>query len=124
VLKTFDPRSLPRIEGALVAVRRNVAAVCRIDLFFVDPHRWIRLIFRDSTAVNALLSPSEKAVLLTFQEYLIAPGKMFCFSGPNLEKHKAALQQLTKKDLLIKERFNGAYSLTRAGFKAMKACDK
>lgn len=81
------------------------------------------MIFRDFTAVNALLSPPEKAVLLTFREYLIAPGKMFCFSGPNLEKHRNALQQLTKKDLLIKERFNGAYSLTQAGFKAMKACD-
>jgi len=49
---------------------------------------------------------------------------MFCFSGPSLEKHRAALQQLTKKDLLIKERFNGAYSMTQAGFKAMKNCEK
>lgn len=49
---------------------------------------------------------------------------MLCFFGPNLEKHKTALQQLTKKDFLIKEEFKGAYSLTRAGYDAMKACDK
>ena len=97
--------------------------LARLAICF-DPHRWIRFNFRDLIAENALLSPSEKAVLLTFQEYLIAPGKMFCFSGPSLEKHRAALTQLTKKDLLIKERFNGAYSMTQAGFKAMKNCDK
>jgi hypothetical protein len=112
------------MDGEDVAARWNASAALPIGRFFVDPHRWICLTFRDFSAVNALLSPSEKAVLLTFQEYLIAPGKMFCFSGPSLEKHRAALQQLTQKDLLIKERFNGAYSLTRAGFKAMKACDR
>lgn len=70
-----------------------------------------------------MLSPSEKAVLRTFQQYLITPGKMLCFFGPNLEKHDAALQQLTEKDLLVKEQFKGAYSMTQAGFEAMKACE-
>lgn len=49
---------------------------------------------------------------------------MLCFFGPNLEKHKNALQQLTEKDFLIKEQFKGAYCLTNAGFEAMKTCDK
>jgi hypothetical protein len=69
-----------------------------------------------------LLSPSEKNALLTFRQYLITPGKMLCFYGPDLEKHKSALQQLADKDLLVTEKFNGAYSLTHAGFEAMKAC--
>jgi hypothetical protein len=47
---------------------------------------------------------------------------MLCFYGPDLEKHKAALRSLTEKKLLVKERFKGGYSLTRAGFAAMKSC--
>ncbi len=45
---------------------------------------------------------------------------MLCFYGPELEKHKAALQKLTEKELLVKETFKGGYSLTRAGFVAMR----
>ena len=60
----------------------------------------------------------------TFRQYLVTPGKMLCFFGPNLEKHESALQQLTRKDFLIKETFKGAYSLTDAGFEAMKTCDE
>jgi predicted transcriptional regulator len=48
---------------------------------------------------------------------------MLCFFGPNLEKHDAALKQLMDKDLLVKEQFKGAYSLTRAGFEAMRTCE-
>ena len=48
---------------------------------------------------------------------------MLCFFGPNLEKHKPALDQLTEKDMLVEERFNGAYTLTSAGFEAMKSCE-
>ena len=71
-----------------------------------------------------MLTPSEKKVLRTFRQFLVTPGRMLCFFGPNLEKHKTALLQLTKKDFLIKEEFKGAYSLTRAGYDAMKACDQ
>lgn len=71
-----------------------------------------------------MLSRSEKSVLRTFREYLVTPGQMLCFNGPNLEKYRPALRQLTQRDLLVKEQFHGAYSLTRAGFKAMKTCDK
>lgn len=48
---------------------------------------------------------------------------MLCFYGPDLEKHQAALTTLTEKELLVKERFKGGYSLTQAGFVAMKECD-
>lgn len=47
---------------------------------------------------------------------------MLCFFGPNLDKHHDALQELTEKQFLIKENFKGAYTLTDAGYKAMKAC--
>ena len=70
-----------------------------------------------------MLTPSEKTALGTFRQYLVTPGKMLCFFGPNLEKHKAALQQLTEKDFLVKEEFKGAYSLTHAGHEAMETCD-
>jgi predicted transcriptional regulator len=49
---------------------------------------------------------------------------MLCFFGPDLERNKAALQRLTERDLLVKEQFKGAYSLTRNGFEAMKTCEK
>ncbi len=48
---------------------------------------------------------------------------MLCFSGPNLERDKAALDLLTDKDLLDKEKFKGGYSLTKAGFAAMNDCE-
>ena len=48
---------------------------------------------------------------------------MLCFYGPELEKHKSALQKLTDKDLLVKERFKGGFSLTEAGFVAMNGCE-
>ena len=70
-----------------------------------------------------MLSSSEKAVLRTFRQFLVTPGEMLCFFGPNLDRHKAALQQLTSRDFLVKEHFQGAYSLTRDGFAAMKSCD-
>ena len=69
-----------------------------------------------------MLTSPEKAALRTFHQHLLTPGKMLCFSGPNLEKHEAALQQLAENDFLVKEKFKGAYSLTRAGYTAMKSC--
>jgi hypothetical protein len=67
-----------------------------------------------------MLSASEQCVLQFFREFLVTPGQMLCFHGPDLEKHRAGLQQLTDKELLVKERFKGGYSLTDAGFAAMK----
>jgi len=70
-----------------------------------------------------LLSPLEQNVLQTFRNYLMTPNKMLCFYGPQLEQSKSALDSLIEKDLLIPETFNGAYSLTEAGYAAMNACE-
>ena len=59
----------------------------------------------------------------TFRQYLMTPGRMLCFSGPDLVRDKAALDLLTDKKLLIKEKFAGGYSLTPAGYAAMKDCE-
>jgi hypothetical protein len=69
-----------------------------------------------------LYSASEQRVFRTFRQYLMTPGKMLCFSGPDLERHTATLNLLTDKKLLVKEKFKGGYSLTPAGFEAMKVC--
>lgn len=70
-----------------------------------------------------LLSTSEQRVLRTFRNFLMTPGQMLCFYGPNLKQNMATLEQLIEKDLLVKERFKGGYSLTRAGFAAMNDCE-
>ena len=36
---------------------------------------------------------------------------------------KATLELLTDKELLVKEKFKGGYSLTQAGFAAMNDCE-
>jgi len=53
----------------------------------------------------------------------MTPGRMLCFYGPNLKKNKSTLDRMTDKDLLVKEKFKGAYSLTPAGFAAMNECE-
>jgi hypothetical protein len=58
----------------------------------------------------------------TFRQFLVSPGEMLCFSGPDLAKNRTGLQQLTEKKLLEKEQFKGGYSLTPAGFAVMKKC--
>jgi hypothetical protein len=71
-----------------------------------------------------VLSASERTVLASFRQFLVTPGKMLCFYGPNLKKYEVALQVLTEKELLVEEKFRGGYSLTRAGFQAMNDCEK
>ena len=51
------------------------------------------------------------------------PGQMLCFTGPSLKQNQATLSLLTNKELLIKEKFAGGYSLTRTGFAAMNDCE-
>ena len=70
-----------------------------------------------------MLTASEERVFRTFREYLMTPGRMLCFSGPDLERERATLDLLTDKKLLVKERFEGGYSLTPAGFETMKDCE-
>jgi len=50
----------------------------------------------------------------------MTPGQMLCFSGPDLERDAPALEQLADRKFLVKEKFRGGYSLTTAGFAAMK----
>ena len=68
-------------------------------------------------------SAAEQRVFQHFRDFLMTPGKMLCFSGPNLERSRPTLKLLTQKKLLVKEKFNGAYSLTKEGFAAMQECD-
>lgn len=69
-----------------------------------------------------LLSTAEQRVFSTFRQYLMTPGQMLCFSGPNFQRDTAALELLADKKLLVKEKFDGGYSLTAAGFAAMNDC--
>ena len=66
-----------------------------------------------------MLSNSEQAVLAVFRSFQVNTGEMLCFHGPQLERYGATLRTLTEKDLVVKERFAGGYSLTRAGFDAL-----
>jgi hypothetical protein len=77
----------------------------------------------ESAREGTVLSMSEQRVLQTFRQFRVTPGQMLCFCGPDLARLRAALQRLTEKDLLIEETFQGGYSLTPAGFAAMKDCD-
>ena len=65
------------------------------------------------------LTPDEQNVLAVFRDYLMTPGEMLCFAGPDLEKFKDSLVRLTDRGLLNHERFGGGYSLTKTGFAAM-----
>jgi hypothetical protein len=70
-----------------------------------------------------MLTTGEQRVLRTFRRFLMTPGQMLCFYGPNLKQNRVALQQLIDKEFLVKEQFKGAYSLTDEGFVAMNDCD-
>lgn len=67
-----------------------------------------------------MLTESEQAVLSVFRKFRISRGEMLCFHGPDLLKHKPALNQLAAKEMLQPETFNGGYTLTASGFNAMK----
>ena len=70
-----------------------------------------------------MLTTSEQRVLRTFRRFLMIPGQMLCFSGPNLKQDKATLTRMTDKELLVEEKFKGGYSLTPTGFAAMNDCE-
>jgi hypothetical protein len=53
----------------------------------------------------------------------MTPGRMLCFSGPNLQRDTPTLKLLTEKKYLVKEKFEGGYSLTPTGFTAMMDCE-
>jgi hypothetical protein len=70
-----------------------------------------------------MLTVAERRVLDTYQQYLITPGQMLCFSGPNFERDEETLELMSDKNLLDREVFKGGYSLTKDGFTAMRNCD-
>ena len=72
---------------------------------------------------RSLFSASEQRVLRTFRRFLMTPGQMLCFSGPDLKQNKATLELLAAKELLVKEKFKGGFSLTPSGFKALSDFD-
>jgi hypothetical protein len=65
------------------------------------------------------LSVPELAALQVFRDFHVAPGEMFCFTGPMLEKHQKSLIQLVGRNLLVKEQFTSGYSMTAVGYRAM-----
>jgi hypothetical protein len=70
-----------------------------------------------------LLTASEQRVLGIFQQFLITPGQMLCFNGPQLKAYESALRQLSDKGFVVKEKFKGGYTLTGAGFVAIRRCE-
>lgn len=68
---------------------------------------------------KVLLSTSEQRVLRTFRQFLMTPGQMLCFCGPKFKQEEKTLELMTQKELLVKEKFQGGYSLTLAGFATM-----
>ena len=71
---------------------------------------------------HVMFSESEQRVLRTFRQFLMTPDRMLCFSGTHLKQSRVGLDRLIHKELLVKEKFRGAYSLTEAGFEAMMCC--
>lgn len=67
-----------------------------------------------------MLSTTEEKVLDVFRQYRVKTGQMLCFYGPQRERLEAPLRSLIERKLLEKDSFPGGYSLTRAGFAAMK----
>ncbi len=78
--------------------------------------------FMSNTGERITFTKSEQAVFATFRRYLMTPYRMLCFYGPGLEQNQAALIHLTEMEMLVKESFKGAYSLTSSGYAAMNAC--
>jgi hypothetical protein len=78
--------------------------------------------FVNNTGEQITFTKSEQVVFATFRNYLMTPHRMLCFFGPSLEQNQAALKHLTEMEMLVKESFKGAYSLTSSGYAAMNAC--
>ena len=71
-----------------------------------------------------MLSAKEQALMAVFRQYLATPRNMICLDDTMVQKHKVALRNMVERGLLMKERFEGGYSLTTDGFTAMNTCDK
>jgi hypothetical protein len=62
--------------------------------------------------------------MAVFRQHLATPGNMVCLDQAMVQKHKVALRDLAERGLMLKERFEGGYSLTTDGFIAMNTSDK
>ena len=69
---------------------------------------------------HSLLSPAEGTVLGMFRKSLMTPGNILGFASADLENPNVPLAQLTQKGFLVADESQGGYSLTDAGFAAMK----
>jgi hypothetical protein len=52
-----------------------------------------------------LFSKLEKSEFQKFRQFMMTPGQMLCFSGPDLDRHRSALHALIEKNLLDQEQF-------------------
>ena len=66
------------------------------------------------------LSPAELAVLDVYRKFRMGSGQMLCFSSADIVVFREPLAQLATNGLLVAEKFQGGYSLTHAGFAAMR----
>lgn len=74
----------------------------------------------ESTDPLSTLSSTEQSVLEIFRRFRMSPGQMLCFSRTDIEAFRVPLKELANNGLLVAEEFHGGYSLTPAGFTAMK----
>lgn len=68
-----------------------------------------------------MLSQAEQRVMKTFRMFYMESGEMLCFNGIDLVTKTPALDSLVRKRFLIREKFAGAFSLTRAGYSEMRS---
>ncbi|WDI40547.1 hypothetical protein [Bremerella sp. P1] len=68
-----------------------------------------------------MLSSTEITVLQSFRKFYMEPGEMLCFNGVDLIAKTPALDSLVTKRFLVREKFAGAFSLTRSGYAEMRS---
>ena len=66
------------------------------------------------------LSASEQRVLQVFRKFRVGPGQMLCLNSNDQKRFRSSLQKLLSKNVLVRETFKGAYSLTPEGFTVMR----
>ena len=66
------------------------------------------------------MSAITESALAVFHKYLVEPGQMLCFHGPSFDEHRDSLQRLTAEGLVTKDKFEGGYTLTQAGFASIR----
>jgi hypothetical protein len=68
------------------------------------------------------MNDSEKAVLRLFRTYEMEPYQILCLHGGFAKSHPRefsnAIRSLIERDLMVKERWRDAYSLTAQGYVA------